>query len=148
MNNQNPLAKIIETLNVLETIENCDYSRTSERFNEVFYLNFSIFKKKSNDHAMMIFKEQLATMRLEIRIDCAALFREYSRLDEEKKIPKNYEILNPCLNDEYMNNFIEGGFLEIIQNLKIFNGISDNYDVICRLIGKYHGYHSGKFYGI
>lgn len=148
MNNQNPLAKIIETLNVLEMIQNCHYSCMSERFNEEFYLNFSIFKKESNNQAMMIFEEQLVTMRLKIRIDCAALFREYSQLDEEEKIPKNYEISNPCLNDEYMNSFIEAGFLKIIQNLKFFNGISDNYDEIARILGKSYGYHSGKMYGI
>lgn len=148
MKNQNPLEKIVETLNVLGTIENCSYSCISERFNEDFYLNITIFKKESNNEAMMIFEEQLTTMRLKIRIDSVALFAAYSQLDEDEKIPKHYEISNPCLNDAYMNSFIEVGFLKIIQNLKIFNGVSDNYDLIARILGKSYGYHSGKEFGI
>ena len=105
-------------------------------------------RKHSNREAMMIIAEDIANMRLKIIIDSHKLFEAYKLLNEEEKIPKNLNIINPCVVDDYINSLVEVYYLEIINNLKVFNGISDNYDAIARLAGKCYGYHIGKLEGI
>ena len=146
MNNQ--LEKLVNTLKVIGTIDNIDFSYQSEKYHDDYYLNIKILKKHSNNEAMLIIEEDVATMRIKIRIDSSALFKAYSQLNEDEKIPEQFEISNPCKIDAYMNNFVERDFLNIIQNLKSFNSVSDNYEVIARLLVKYCGDHFGKEFGI
>lgn len=146
MNNQ--LEKLVKTLKTIGTIDNVDFSYQSEKYHDDYYLNIKIVTKNSNNEAMMIIDEDIATMRLKIRINSNALFEAYKLLNEDEKIPKHFNIINPCDEDNYMNSFVEVYYLEIINNLKVFNGISDNYDAIARLVGKCFGYHAGKEFGI
>jgi hypothetical protein len=146
MNNQ--LEKLVKTLKTIGTIDNVDFSYQSEKYHDHYYLNIKIVRKHSNNEAMMIFEEDIATMRLKIIIDSHKLFEAYKLLNEEEKIPKNFNIINPCVVDDYMNSLVEVYYLEIINNLKVFNGISDNYDAIAKLAGKCYGYHFGKQHGI
>jgi hypothetical protein len=146
MNNQ--LEKLVKTLETIGTIDNVDFSYQSEKYDDDYYLNIKIVRKHSNNEAMMVFKEDIATMRLKIRINSTALFEAYKLLNEEEKIPKHLDIINPCIEDNYMNSLVELCYLEIINNLKSFNGKSDNYDAIARLAGKCYGYHSGKIHGL
>ena len=146
MNKQ--LEKLVKTLKIIETIDNIDFSYKSEKYNDHYYLNIKIVRKHSNSEAMMIIEEDIANMRLKIIIDSHKLFEAYKLLNEEDKIPKIFNIINPCVVDDYINSLVEVYYLEIINNLKVFNGISDNYDAIARLAGKCYGYHFGKPYGI
>lgn len=146
MNNQ--LEKLVKTLKIIGTIDNVDFSYQSEKYHDDYYLNIKIVRKHSNNEAMMIIDEDIANMRLKIRINSNALFEAYKLLNEDEKIPKHFNIINPCDEDNYMNSFVEVYYLEIINNLKVFNGISDNYDAIARLVGKRFGYHAGKEFGI
>ena len=148
MNNQDPLEIIVTTLNVIGTIERINFYCESEKYHDDYYLKIKIVKEDSNNQAMAVFKEEIATLRLKIRIDSHKLFEAYKLLNEEEKIPKHLNIINPCVVDNYMNSLVELRYLEIINNLKAFNGKSDNYDTIARLAGKCYGYHIGKGYGI
>lgn len=146
MNKQ--LEKLVKTIQTIATIDDVDFSYKSEKHQDDYYLNIKIVRKHSNNEAMMIIDEDIATMRLKIRINSNALFEAYKLLNEDEKIPKHFNIINPCDEDNYMNSFVEVYYLEIIKNLKVFNGISDNYDAIARLVGKCFGYHAGKEFGI
>ena len=146
MNNQ--LEKLVNTLKTIGTIHDIYFSYQSEKQQDDYYLNIKIVRKHSNNEAMMITEEDIATMRLKIRINSNALFEEYKLLNEEEKIPKKFNIINPCVEDKYMNSVVESRYLEIINNLEAFNGTSDDYNAIARLVGKSHGYHEGKEYGI
>ncbi|RAR73757.1 hypothetical protein [Flavobacterium aciduliphilum] len=146
MNNQ--LEKLVKTLKTLGTIDNVDFSYQSEKYHDHYYLNIKMVRKHSNNEAMMIFEEDIANMRLKIIIDNHKLYEAYKLLDEENKIPKQFNIINPCVEEGYMNSLVELYYLEIINNLKVFNGVSDNYDAIAKLAGKCYGYHFGKIVGI
>ena len=146
MNKQ--LDKLIKTLKIIGAIDNVDFSYISEKYHDHYYLNIKIVRKHSNKEAMSIIEEDIANMRLKIIIDSHKLFEAYKLLNEEVKIPKNFNIINPCVVDNYINSLVEVYYLEIINNLKVFNGISDNYDAIAKLAGKCYGYHFGKQYGI
>ena len=148
MKSENALEKLVKTIQIIATIDDIDFSYKYEKYHDHYYLNIKMVRKHSNSEAMMIIEEDIATMRLKIIIDSNKLFEAYKLLNEEEKIPKNLNIINPCIEDNYMNTFVERQYLEIINNLKAFNGISDNYDAIARLFGKPHGYHTGKEYGI
>lgn len=148
MKSENALEKLVKTIQIIANIDDIDFSSQSEKYNDHYYLNIIMVRKHSNSEAMMIIEEDIATFRLKIRINSNTLFEAYKLLNEEEKIPKNLNIINPCIEDDYMNSFVERQYLEIINNLKAFNGISDNYDAIARLFGKSHGYHTGKEYGI
>lgn len=146
MNIQNPLEKIVDALKVIGTIDNIDFSCKSEKHYDDYYLNIKIVRKHSNNDAMSIIEEDIANMRLKISIDSHKLFDAYKLLNEEEK---HLNIKNPNVEDNYINNLVEVSYLEIINNLKDFNGISDNYDAIARLVSKYYGNHVGKEnYGI
>ncbi len=146
MNKQ--LEKLVKTIQTIATIDDVDFSYKSEKYHDHYYLNIKMVRKHSNSEAMMIIEEDLANMRLKIIIDSHKLFEAYKLLNEEEKIPKNLNIINPCVVDDYINSLVEVYYLEIINNLKVFNGISDNYDAIARLAGKCYGYHFGKPYDI
>jgi hypothetical protein len=146
MNKQ--LEKLVKTLKIIETIDNIDFSYKSEKHHDHYYLNIKLVRKHSNSEAMMIIEEDIANMRLKIIIDSHKFFEAYKLLNEEEKIPKIFNIINPWVVDDYINSLVEVYYLEIIYNLKVFNGISDNYDAIARLAGKCYGYHFGKPYGI
>lgn len=145
MNSQ--LEKLVSTLKIIGTIANIDLSFKSEKYNDDYYLNIKIVRKHSNNKAMSIMEEDISTMRLKIRINSTQLFKSYSQLNEDEKIPKYLNIINPCDDNDYMNSFVELYYLEIINNLKSFNGKSDNYDAIAKLSGSF-GYQIGKQYGI
>jgi NDP-sugar pyrophosphorylase family protein len=147
MNNE--LEKLVNTIKTIGAIENIDYSYQSEKQQDDYCLNIKIVRKHSNNDAMLIIEEDIAMLRLKIRINSNALFEAYKLLNEEEKIPKHLNIINPCIEDNCINNLVEVSYLEIINNLKAFNGLSDNYDAIARLVGKYYGNHIGKEnYGI
>jgi hypothetical protein len=146
MNKQ--LDKLIKTLKIIGAIDNIDFSYISEKYNDHYYLNIKMVRKHSNSEAMMIIEEDIGNMRLKIIIDSYKLFEAYKLLNEKEKIPKDLNIINPCVEDNYINSLVEIHFLEIINNLKAFNGTSDNYDAIARLAGKCYGYHIGKKIGV
>ena len=148
MKSENDLEKLIKTLKIITTIDNIDFSYKSEKYHDHYYLNIKMVRKHSNSEAMMIIEEDIANMRLKIIIDSHKLFEAYKLLNEEEKIPKNLNIINPCVEDNYINSLVEIYFLEIINNLKAFNGMRDNYDAIARLAGKCYGYHIGKKIGV
>ena len=148
MKSENALEKLVKTIQIIASIDDIDFSYQSEKYHDHYYLNIKMVRKHSNSEAMMIIEEDIANMRLKIIIDSHKLFEAYKLLNEEEKIPKNLNIINPCVVDDYINSLVEVYYLEIINNLKVFNGISDNYDAIARLVGKCFGYHAGKEYGI
>jgi hypothetical protein len=142
------LEKLVNTLKLIGTIDNICFSYKSEKYYDDYYLNIKIVRKHSNNEAMLIMEEDISTMRLKIRINSTLLFNAYSQLNEDEKIPEHLNIINPCAEDNYMNSVVELCYLEIINNLKAFNGISDNYDAIARLASNCFGYHSSKKYSL
>ena len=140
------LEKLLTILKMIGINDNIDFYKKSKKNHDYYYLKIKTVRKQSNNEAMLIFEEEIATLSLNIRINSNTLFEAYKLLNEEEKIPKYLNIINPCFEDNYMNSFVETCYFEIIINLKDFNGISDNYASIATILGKSRGTPTAKKY--
>lgn len=77
---------------------------------------------------------------INIHIDSRKFMEEYNSLPESEQLPKQFEILNPCLHEYYMRLFVE-----VVKTDKLlalfgdFNGDKNDYYGIAKLAGKSYG---------
>ncbi|MCX6230906.1 MAG: hypothetical protein NTZ33_05130 [Bacteroidetes bacterium] len=134
------LKKIQDLLDIFKTINGIKFDVICNRDSDDYHIRILLFTEENNDEAMLIIRKNILIMNFIIHIDSIKFFETYNNLKEDEKIPPQHNIINPCIEDNYMSYMVKWKFLEIMKNLKMFNGIKDDYISIAKLARIARGY--------
>ncbi|MFZ4740872.1 MAG: hypothetical protein ACOYLE_06880 [Bacteroidales bacterium] len=142
------LKNLEEIKNYLKSIEHFKKNVNCEKNSDDYVVNIQSYTESTNNEEMIVYKTVQSSISINIHIDSNKLFEAYCNLKEDEKIPSQHNIVNPCIEENYLNFMLEHKYLKIMENLKMFNGETDDYYAIARLIGISRGYVLGKRVGI
>lgn len=123
------------------------------RNGDSYSLSIEAFTERSDNEAMLIHKTTQAECDITIHIDSEQFLDAYNKLTENEKlqiaeISDNPILGHPKMSDVYMCYFVECNCEKILDNLKQYSEMEDNYTNIAKLVFTTRGRVFGKMNGI